>query len=493
VDEREERVAAVKSRLVALAKGAVAMGSPIILVSNLTEGVHLALDPFDASDPRGLQTTVSRANGELARELSTLPNTYVFDYSGLVGYHGEHSWADSRLWYMGRLAVSRPNLRNLAKHLARTYRGIVRASAKCIVVDLDNTLWGGVLGDDGLEGIQLGQDYPGRAFLDLQTALLAKQRTGCLLAIASKNDESMVLEALDKHPEMILRSEHFAAIHASWNPKALSIERIAKALNIGLESIVFLDDNPLERAEVRLRLPLVHVVDLPADVTGYVEALQSVEVLDRAKVLEEDRMRTEMYRADNLRNQLLSGVGSVNDYLHELEMRVSVGLIGPETGDRIHQLIQKTNQFNLTTRRYGPQELAGFGKSANHRVAWLRLRDKFGDLGLVCVGIVERLDDARWRVDVLLMSCRVMGRGVEEAFLGYLEELVRTAGGTILCGEYITTPRNGIVSGFYESCGYRKLGMRGEVSEYMIDLTQKVRPWPAHLHRESGGMVRHDG
>ncbi len=476
------RLNAIRERVVGLARAARAKYRASILVSNLAASAGHDTNVFDANDPDGFVHLLAECNRQLARDLAQIPDAHVFDYAGTVAAAGARRWTDPKLWYMARSGCSSENMILLVRQLARSVSALVSPAAKCVVLDLDNTLWGGVLGDDGPEGIRLGDDYPGNVFKDFQAALLGLRRRGFLLAIASKNDEQTVLEMLDSHPEMLLKREHFACICANWNPKPANLRTIAETLNIGLDSLVFIDDNPVERATIRAELPMVHVVELPPDPLGYLAALAGVAVLDRPRLLEEDRQRARMYESESLRRQVPDQATSVEDFLRTLEMTAQVGRCDASTLPRVHQLIQKTNQFNLTTRRHNIDDLRHFMDSPDAAVAWLRLADRYGDLGLVCVGIVNRLDDETWVVDTLLMSCRVMGRQVEDAFLAYLAELARTAGCKRLRGIYRPTAKNSPVKDFYSSRNFVDLG--GVVEPmYEADLSSEVFAWPAVIER----------
>ena len=398
-------------------------------------------------------------------------------------------WTDPKLWYMARSGCSSENMPLLARQVARAAASLLRPPAKCIVLDLDNTLWGGVLGDDGPHNIKLGDDYPGNVFKDFQAALLGLRSRGFLLTIASKNDQQTVLDLLDTHPEMLLKREHFAAIRANWESKCESLRAIATELNIGLDSLVFVDDNLVERAAVRAELPMVHVVELPIDPLGYSQALADVPALDRPRLLDEDRRRAEMYQGEAHRNRVQQQAGTVEEFLQGLEMTAEVGLCDLHTLDRVHQLVQKTNQFNLTTRRYGIDEMRQFMESPRAAVAWLRLADCYGDSGLVCVGIARAMDDDTWEIDTLLMSCRVMGRQVEHAFLAYLAEIARDEGARRLRGIFRPTAKNGPVKDFYAAHGFSELSEKpssadsgGEII-YEIDLATRALPWPAVIRR----------
>lgn len=475
-----QRLDAIRFRLVGLARAARDKHRASILVSNLVAPAGHDPHLFDASDPDGFVHQLAHCNRELARDLAQLPDVHVFDYAGAVSRSGAQRWTDPKLWYMARAAASSENMIPLARQLARSVAALVRPAAKCIVLDLDNTLWGGVLGDDGPQGIKLGDDYPGNVFKDFQTALLGLRRRGFLLAIASKNDEQTVLDLLDTHPEMLLKREHFAVIAAHWDPKPSSLRTIAKTLNIGLDALVFIDDNPVERAAVRAELPMVHVVELPPDPLGYLAALHEVSLLDRPRLSAEDRGRAEMYKDEALRNVQREQAASVEEFLAGLEMVAQVGECNASTLERVHQLINKTNQFNLTTRRHNMDDLARLMASPDAVVAWLRLADRYGDSGLVCVGILTRLDAETWEIDTLLMSCRVMGRQVEDAFLAYLAESARSHGAQRLRGRYIPTPKNSPVLNFYSSRGFAELGGQGE---YEAELAEGTFAWPAVIRR----------
>ncbi|MGD9722104.1 MAG: HAD-IIIC family phosphatase [Pirellulales bacterium] len=479
------RLDAIRARLVNLARAAREQHRAEVLVSNLALEAAHDLNVFDANDPEGFVHLVAECNRQLARDLAQVPGATVLDYAGTVRDRGASRWSDPKLWYMARSGCSSENMAALAKNVARCVAALLRPAAKCLVLDLDNTLWGGVLGDDGPEGIKLGDDYPGNVFKDFQAALLGLRRRGLLLAIVSKNDESTVLEVLDSHPEMLLKREHFAAIVANWEPKPAGLRTIAQTLNIGLDSLVFVDDNPVERAAVRAELPMVHVVELPADPLGYLPALREVAVLDRPRVLDEDRQRADMYQSETQRKQIEQQATSVEEFLDNLQMEAQVGLCDATTLERIHQLIQKTNQFNLTTRRHHLDDVRRLAAAPDAAVAWLRLRDRYGDLGLVCVGIVSRLDERTWVIDTLLMSCRVMGRHVEDAFLSYLAELARQGGAHVLRGVFRPTPKNTPVKNFYPQHGFTEIGGEGELS-YEARLQAEAFAWPSVIQRVAG-------
>jgi FkbH-like protein len=480
------RLDALRSRVIAAAKAARANTRATLLVSNFAFSSLYAPGVFDASDPDGFGHLLAATNWQLAKDAAALSDTHVFDYQGLVNASGAVQWADPKLWYMARTVCSAANHAALAQGLARAVSALVRPAVKCIVLDLDNTLWGGVLGDDGLEGIKLGDDYPGNVFKEFQAALLGLHQRGFLLAIATKNDEATVLEGLRFHPEMVLREKHFASIFANWDSKPANLRRIAEALNIGPDAMLFVDDNPVERAQMRAEMPMVHVLELPTETTSYVAALQDCSLFDRPRLLLEDRRRGEMYEQSRQRSKHLEGGASLEQALRDLQMVAQVGEAGPQTLERIHQLIQKTNQFNLTTRRHQLEEVRNLAQAPEARVAWLRLQDRYGAQGLVCVGILRKLDPECWEVDTFLMSCRVGGRQVEAAFMGYLAELARAGGARRLRGVFRPSAKNEPVRRLYPELGFRSVPSSSKDSEqvFEIELADGVLPWPDLITRE---------
>jgi FkbH-like protein len=442
---------------------------------------------FGASNPRSLKHLVQAANRQLAQETEGIVDAWIFDYENSVAECGLVSWEDSRLYHMARVPSSFEGLRLIASRFCRSLASVRKPTAKCIVVDLDNTIWGGVIGDDGMGAIQVGHDYPGNVFREIQVFLKGLRARGIVLAVASKNTESVALEALEHHPEMVLRASDFSVLRINWQPKSQSVHEIAHALNIGLDSIVFLDDNPVERAEVRLHVPQVVVPELSSDITQWMSVLLNLEALDNANVTIEDTRRADMYAAEASRQRLQQDAASVEDFLGSLEMSAEVGLLSERELERVHQLIQKTNQFNLTTRRYSKAQLAEIVADSANAVAWLRLADKYGDLGLVCVGILRQLSSDLWEIDSFLMSCRVMGRGVEAAFLTYLFELAIERGAPAIRGVFLPTAKNGPVRTFYENSGF--MIAHGETQDlsdakiYHHSLQECQLAWPSFIRR----------
>ena len=486
-DAARQRLTQLVQRVTGLARAVRKQSQATLFVSNFCLPQLNSSHVFGASEWSGLKHLIGDANRELAQNVTALSDAWILDYDGVVSDCGAARWSDPKLHYWARAGISSLGLELLAARFSRCLAAIRRPGAKCVVVDLDNTLWGGVVGDDGVEGIKIGHDYPGNVFRDIQTFIKSLRSRGILLAIASKNDERVALHALESHPDMVLRPGDFAARLINWEPKALNLERIAALLNIGLDSLVFIDDNPVERAHVRAQLPRVKVPEMPADIVEWPSALRQIEQFDRPKLTTEDVQRADMYAADVNRKQLQQSAGTLQEFLQSLDMTAEVGLCDDRTLDRIHQLIQKTNQFNLTSRRYTKDEVRRMSEDPVRAVAWLRLRDRYGDMGLVAVGIVRDAGGGVWEIDTLVMSCRVMDRHVERALLAYLAEVARERGGKTLKGIYIATPKNEPVRGFLPAQGFTfDAAARNGAGQatYTRDIDDDIVVWPPVIHRQ---------
>jgi len=458
-----------------------------VLVANFAEPAMLPLGVFDANVGESLTYALAAANAALRERLSSMPNVTVWDLAGLVRRVGTGRWADRRLWAMARVPVAAVNQPALAAHLVRSMRATQRPPAKCIVLDLDNTLWGGVIGDDGIGGIQLGDDHPGSVFKDLQRRLLALADRGILLAVVSKNDAPVAEEVFRRHPDMLIRWEDLAATRINWEPKSGNIRAIAKELNIGSDQLVFFDDNPVEQAEVRLNAPEVLVAPVPNDPLRYAEVLDALPWFDQVAISDEDRKRTLLYRERRERDEAEHAFDSIDDFLTSLGMTAEAGLLGEETMGRVAQLIGKTNQFNLTTRRHTAADLAAMAADPRTLVGWIRVADRFGDQGLVAIGIL-RCDGERGVMDTFLMSCRVMNRRVEHALMAFLAEHARRLGVREVMGEYLPTAKNGMVKDFYPGLGFSAVDDAGRW--FRLALADDVLAWPAVIARRDADAPR---
>lgn len=388
---------------------------------------------------------------------------HVSDVDSLSARCGLERWFDPRLWHSAKLAVAPECLPVYAKNAAQIIGAIYGRAAKCLVLDLDNTLWGGVIGDDGLDGIRLGQgNAEGEAFLAFQDYILELKARGVLLAVSSKNTEATALEVFEKHPEMRIRREDIVSFKANWGPKPDSIQEIARELNIGLDALVFVDDNPREREIVRQWTPEVRVVELSEDASDYPRLLDQTGWFETVNVSDEDRTKTEQYRANASRAEQQASVGDYGAYLESLEQVAHVAPYQPEHLDRISQLANKSNQFNLTTRRQSRTEVEAEMRDPDRLTATVRLVDRFGDNGLICV-FSSIVSGARLEIDQWLMSCRVLNRGVEHLLLNWVVERARALGIEEIDAAYVPTAKNALVKDHYASLGFAP--MEGDPGE----------------------------
>jgi FkbH-like protein len=361
--------------------------------------------------------------------------------------------------------------------VARTVAAVFGRARKCLVLDLDNTLWGGVIGDDGLTGIELGQgSATGESFIAIQRMALELRNRGIVLAVCSKNEESTARTPFQEHPEMLLREDHIAIFQANWTDKAANLRAIATALNIGIDALVLLDDNPAERAQVRRELPLVAVPELPDDPAMYPRTLAAAGYFEAVSFSQEDRDRAGYYQGNARRAASLQASGDMDSYLASLDMVCAIGPVDSVSRPRVAQLINKSNQFNLTTRRYSEAEVAAAEADPRRHAIHVRLKDTFGDNGIISV-IVADIGLDTWDIDTWLMSCRVLGRRVEEAVLAHLAAAARQTGATALTARYVPSAKNKMVAQHYDKLGFQRTGDNpGGMVSYRLDLTGYAAP-----------------
>ena len=389
-------------------------------------------------------------------------NDVLLDIAGLAETVGLADWHDTPLWNMGKFAFSATMIPLYADHVARTVAAIRGKSRKVLILDLDNTVWGGVIGDDGLDGIKIAQGDPeGEAHLEIQRLALNLRMRGILLAVSSKNTDEVAREPFEKHPEMLLKLDHIAVFQANWNDKATNIEAIARELSLGLDSMVFLDDNPAERGLVRRLLPQVAVPELPEQAALYARTLAAAGYFEAVAVSSEDFKRALLYQDNAKRAELQKQVGGVDAYLESLDMTITFQPFDEMGRTRIVQLINKSNQYNLTTRRYTDREVADAEHDARVFTMQVRLTDIFGDNGMISVVICRPDGIDGWEIDTWLMSCRVLGRRVEHSVLSEVLQHAHAAGIRTLCGEYRPTDRNKLVVDHYAKLGFTKVNDAG--------------------------------
>ncbi len=485
----EEAVAAAFSLLEQLLQGLRRFSKArVVLQGFAVPNFTAAGDVADANLPASLPGAVTDLNGRLARLCRDLPDCVFFDVDRVAARVGRDAWRDTRLFLATRLLVATAAHGAYARALARSAAALYRPPRKVLCTDLDNTLWGGVLGEEGWAGIATGTAYPGNCFQQYQRYLKQLAARGILLAAVSKNNSEDVEEAFAKRAsDLLLGLTDFAARKIGWGDKTEALRELAAELSLGLDSFVFVDDHPVECEAMRQQLPQVATVCLPADQPWrFVDLLAAEPFFDTVSVTEADLQRTEEYRAQAKRSQLAGGAGSREEFLQSLSIVCTVLPVGEAPLARAVQLLGKTNQFNLTTRRHGAAEVERF--AASGVAIAVRVRDRFGDAGVVGLALVaQEVEQSAWRIDSFLLSCRVIGRGIETAMLGEIARLAREAGIQRIVGEYIPSAKNALCADFYPGHGFSIEAAPGEgdsIMRYGLTLDEKLLPIPIWIQME---------
>ena len=389
----------------------------------------------------------------------------IVDIAGLAENIGLARWHSPAQWNMAKLPFADEFVPVYADYVARVVGALRGKSRRCLILDLDNTLWGGVIGDDGLEGIKIAQgDSTGEAYLSVQRMALALRERGVVLAISSKNNDNTARSPFRNHPEMLLREDHLAVFQANWNDKATNIKAIAEELSLGLDAMVFLDDNPVERGLVRQLLPQVAVPELPADPALYARTLSAAGYFESVTFSQEDAKRADFYQDNARRVTLQKQAGNIDDYLASLNMEIFFQPFDKTGRSRIAQLVNKSNQYNLTTRRYTEAEIAQAEADPNCFTLQVRLTDIFGDNGMICVVICRKTEPKVWEIDTWLMSCRVLGRGVQQMVLKEILRHAAANGIDRLIGIYMPSTRNQMVENHYPLLGFESIDSKSDGS-----------------------------
>jgi FkbH-like protein len=423
------------------------------------------------------------------REAADANGVDVLSLDSLISDHGLDAWHDPALWHRAKQEISPAASPLYGDMVGRLLAARLGLAAKCLILDLDNTLWGGTIGDDGLGGIVLGQgSAQGEAYLAFQSYAKQLAERGVILAVCSKNDEENALAPFNKHPEMILKQSDIGCFVANWDDKATNVRRIASALNIGMDSLVFADDNPFERNIVRRELPAVAVPELPEDPSLYARCLADAGYFEAIRLTENDLNRSQQYQENLKRDALRASSTDLAGYLKSLAMRLEWKRFDPVGLQRIVQLINKTNQFNLTTRRYHEAAVTGFMNDPRTITLQLRLTDQLGDNGIIAVVIAFPMDsnDVEYKIDTWLMSCRVLGRQVEQATLNLLASIARRNGARKLIGEYRKTANNSMVSQHYERLGFSRIEEDSDGNSRWCRSLEAFTPFSTHIDTIEG-------
>lgn len=443
----------------------------ICILQSLVAPPFSLLGNLDAQMDGMLRKEIAEFNLELISEIKS-NSDLLLDVSTMANQVGVYNWFDERQWYLSRVPMANKFIPLYTEHVSRLLAAIRGKSKKCLVLDLDNTLWGGVIGDDGLDGIRIGQGHPiGESFLAIQQYAKELSNMGVILAVCSKNEEEIALQVFNEHPDMLLKRSDFAVFVANWEDKASNIRFIAETLNIGLDSLVFVDDNPAEREIVRTLVTDVAVPELPKDASLIPRTLSAAGYFEMISFTADDVQRNKQYAENAQRRVEFNKASGVDEYLQSLDMKISINAFDILGRKRITQLINKTNQFNLTTKRYTEKEVEAFELSPEHLTIQARLTDRFGDNGMICVLIGVQNEDVIM-IDTWLMSCRVIKRKVEDMICDLLLDEARKRKVKYIRGVYCPTDKNKLVKEHYKKLGFKELESCEEHDLWELEVEQ---------------------
>ena len=442
-----------------------------VLIHNFETPKFAAMGILDYQSINYQINVFRKLNLQLARICEKYKDIHIVDIDFLQRFYGVEKSFDNRYWHLEKNPYTQNYLQHISKEYLKFVKAIKGKTKKSLILDLDNTLYGGILGEDGFEGIKIGQTYPGSAFKNFQKTILGFYNRGVVLGLCTKNNFEDVMEILEKHPDMVLRAKHFSVIKANWDDKASNIQNISEELNIGLDSLVFVDDNPFEINLVKSRLPEVTAVQLPDDPVFYSDTLNELGCFDNLNFSFEDKKRTKMYQAEVKRKKLKVKFNNISDYLSTLNMNLEIKKNDKFVAPRIAQLCQRTNQFNLTTKRYTEGDIKKFIKNKNADVFSVRLKDKFGDMGIIGAAIVKYKEE-KAEIDSFILSCRSLGRGVENAFLYYCLSKIKKRGCKLVNGYYNKTKKNKQVEEFFDKRGFKLVGKTSFEKKFAFNIAK---------------------
>lgn len=413
---------------------------------------------FESKIEYSFHNMIEDFNNQLTKMYQNSENIFVYDFDKFITKNGEDNVFNYSQFFFGDLKISINFLPALGQDLMKYVIGYLGITKKCIVLDLDNTLWGGIIGEDGFNGIKLGPEPPGNAFMEFQRVLLSLHQRGIILAINSKNNFEDTIKVIKEHPYMILREEHFASIFINWNDKVSNMKEIIKEINIGSESLVFIDDDPVNREFVKSIFPEILVVDLSDDPSSYVLEIENLIDFSVLKITDEDKNRGKMYLSKKKIIELEKTSVDLQTFLNKLELKISIKKVNQFTLPRVSQLILKTNQFNLTTKRYQETDIQKMIKDPDFHVTCVQVEDKFGDNGITGVVIIKKENKKEWRIDTFLMSCRIMGRDIEKGIMTYIINKAKENNIQKINADFIPTQKNEPIKEFLSDHEFKKEG-----------------------------------
>ena len=428
-----------------------------IIIANFVIPTYTPLGIYESKIEYGIKEIILDLNKKLKELSRNMDSCYVYDFNSFVTKFGEKNILDYKKMNYGDIKINFDIIPYLIYDFLGYVKPILGLNKKCLVLDLDNTLWGNIIGEDGIEGIKIGPYPEGRSFVEFQKVIKALSENGIILAINSKNNQKDAMKAINEHPHMILREKDFSCIKINWNDKISNMREIAKDLNIGLDSIVFFDDDPTNRELLRMSIPEVNTIELPKDPSNYAQILRNLNDFNVLKITQDDTKRRIMYEQEQNRQKLESSTENLNEYLKKLNIKIKIKLDDKFSIARISQLILKTNQFNLTTKRYQEEEIKQFVDDQTIIVGCAEVEDKFGESGITNVFIIKK-NSKEWVIDTFLLSCRIMGRGIEEAILGEILEIAKDKGIERIKANFILTEKNQPTKNFLKNYGFEKDG-----------------------------------
>lgn len=453
----EENMNLIKDRIISNLENQInsfkANSNAPLIINNFPIVSFPTMSILDAQNKNSIIKVIIDINSRLVDTISKYTNVYIIDFFSIFSRFGFEKGFDKRGWFISSAPIGKEVLIPIAMEYSKFIRSLKGKAKKCLILDCDETLWGGIVGETGIDEIKIGDQYPGICYKAFQYEILNLYNRGIILALCSKNNEQDVLEVLNKHHDMVLREEHFSAYQINWSDKATNILKISEELNIGLDSIVFIDDSEFECNLINEKLPEVSVIKLPNLPSLYKETINTCGFFDSVFITEEDKIRTKTYKDNTVRKKIMETSNSIEDYLSKLNMEVEIGRPSDIEISRISQLTQKTNQFNLTTKRYNEEEIKVLLENKEYDVFYIKVKDNISDMGIMGMSIIKYSEDSAF-IDTFLLSCRVIGRNIEYALLEYLTKNAYNKGYNSVIGKYVITNKNKQVSQFYKSAGF---------------------------------------
>jgi FkbH-like protein len=455
----------------------------LILFSNFVIPSFSPLGILDNKREIGLKRFYKLLNTRLERAFQNNKQVFIFDLNEVASKYGKDNYINYPMYYRGALLFNEAFLHLVSYELMGYIKALKSKTRKCIVIDLDGTLWGGIIGEDGLDGIKLNVNYPGNEFVDFQRSILSLHNRGIILAVNSKNNLEDAFEVFQKHPYMLIKEKNLASYRINWQDKVQNLIDLAKDINIGLDSIIFIDDNPVERERVKASLPEVQVVEMPSSSALYRKTLEKLNDFNTLSFTKEDLHRSEMYFARRKRQDLEQQIQSIDEFIKTLEIVAEINYINEFSLSRVVSLLNRTNQFNLTTKRYTETEVKQMSDKRNKFLIYtLRVQDKFGDEGIVGVAIVRKDSMESWFIDSFLMSCRVIGRKIESTFLYKVIKDAQQGKVRNIEAEYIPTKKNVLVKDFYQQHGFELIEEKDDKStRWKLDVLNVKVAYPEYL------------